>query len=150
MYYVKANNSSVVKFPYSIDDLKNDNPNTSFPVDVPTATLADWDVYPVEVNPKPDVAPDQDAVVNSMPDYVNEVWVLGWTVQQKTAQEIAQLADEVRAERNAKLTACDWTQLDDAPLTEAAKIVWQKYRQELRDVTSQAGFPTNVTWPEAP
>lgn len=150
MYYVKANESSVVKFPYSIDDLKNDNPNTSFPVDVPIATLADWDVYPVEVSPKPDVAPDQDAIANSMPDYVNGVWVLGWTVQQKTEQEIAQLADEVRAERNAKLTACDWTQLEDAPLTEAAKIVWQKYRQELRDVTSQAGFPTNVTWPEAP
>jgi len=150
MYYVKANNGSVVKFPYSIDDLKNDNPNTSFPVDIPIPTLADWDVYPVEVSPEPEIAPDQDAVLNSMPDYVSGVWVLGWTVQQKTAQEIAQLADEVRAERNAKLTACDWTQLDDAPLTEAAKIVWQEYRQALRDVTSQAGFPTNVTWPEAP
>ena len=150
MYYVKANNSSVVKFPYSIDDLKNDNSNTSFPVDVPVATLADWGVYPVEVSSKPDVAHDQDAVVNSMPDYADGAWVLGWTVQQKTDQEIAQLADEIRVERNAKLTACDWTQLDDAPLTEAAKIVWQEYRQSLRDVTSQVGFPTNVTWPETP
>lgn len=150
MYYVKANNSSVVKFPYSIDDLKNDNPNTSFPVDVPNSTLADWKVYPVQVGPKPEVNPDQDAVLKDMPDYVNNSWVLGWLVRSKTDQEIAQLADEVRAERNAKLTACDWTQLDDAPLTEAAKIVWQKYRQELRDVTSQAGFPTNVVWPEAP
>jgi len=150
MYYVKANEGSVVKFPYSIDDLKNDNPNTSFPVDMPAATLADWGVYPVEVSPKPDVAPDQDAVINTLPDYVNGAWVLGWTVQQKTEQEIAQLADEVRAERNAKLTACDWTQLDDAPVSIDRKRIWQEYRQELRGVTSQAGFPTNVTWPESP
>jgi len=150
MYYVKAEGSSVTKFPYSIDDLKNDNPNTSFPVDIPNSTLADWKVYPVQVGPKPEVNPDQDAVLKDMPDYINNGWVLGWLVKQKTDQEIAQLADEVRAERNAKLTACDWTQLDDAPLTEAAKIVWQNYRQALRDITSQSEFPINVVWPEAP
>ena len=150
MYYVKANNSSVVEFPYSIDDLKNDNPNTSFPVNVSNSTLEAWQVYPVEVSATPEVTADKKAVINDMPDYVNGTWILGWQIQQKTNQEIQQLADEVREERNSKLAACDWTQLSDAAITDEFKIVWQNYRQALRDITSQSEFPINVVWPETP
>lgn len=52
----------------------------------------------------------------------------------------------VRAERNAKLAASDWTQLPDAPVDHAA---WATYRQELRDVTNQSD-PFNIQWPVAP
>lgn len=52
----------------------------------------------------------------------------------------------VRAERNAKLAASDWTQLPDAPVDAAA---WAEYRQTLRDVTDQAD-PFNIVWPTAP
>jgi hypothetical protein len=57
----------------------------------------------------------------------------------------AEQAARVRAERNARLTACDWTQLADAPVDDLA---WATYRADLRDVPAQAGFPWNVTWPE--
>lgn len=53
----------------------------------------------------------------------------------------------VRQERNALLAASDWTQVADAPVDQAA---WATYRQELRDITSQATFPSEVTWPVAP
>lgn len=53
----------------------------------------------------------------------------------------------IRLERNAKLTACDWTQVADAPVDQAA---WARYRQSLRDVPSQSGFPNEVTWPVEP
>lgn len=56
-------------------------------------------------------------------------------------------AAAVRAERNAKLTVCDWTQLADAPVDDLA---WAIYRQALRDVPRQDGFPLNVVWPEPP
>lgn len=52
----------------------------------------------------------------------------------------------IRAERNAKLAACDWTQLPDAPVDAA---VWATYRQALRDITQQAD-PFNITWPTPP
>lgn len=52
----------------------------------------------------------------------------------------------VRAERNTKLAACDWTQLPDAPADTAA---WATYRQELRDITTQDD-PFNITWPSEP
>lgn len=57
------------------------------------------------------------------------------------------LEKPVRQERNALLAASDWTQVADAPVDQAA---WATYRQELRDITSQATFPSEVTWPVAP
>lgn len=57
---------------------------------------------------------------------------------------------QVRAQRNSLLTLCDWTQLPDAPLTEEQKQAWAEYRQALRDVPEQAGFPENVVWPSTP
>lgn len=57
---------------------------------------------------------------------------------------------EVRAERNARLLACDWTQMQDTPLDADVLVLWRNYRQALRDVPKQAGFPHNVVWPEAP
>ena len=56
-------------------------------------------------------------------------------------------AGQVRAERNDKLTASDWTQVADAPVD---KTVWATYRQALRDVTAQTGFPWTVEWPDKP
>ena len=56
-------------------------------------------------------------------------------------------AAEIRTERDAKLTESDWTQVADAPVDQAA---WATYRQELRDVPAQTGFPNEVTWPVAP
>ena len=53
----------------------------------------------------------------------------------------------VRSQRNALLLASDWTQLPDAPVDQAA---WAVYRQELRDVPDQVGFPASVVWPVAP
>ena len=45
------------------------------------------------------------------------------------------------------LSDCDWTQLADAPVNKEA---WATYRQALRDITTQEGFPFNVVFPEQP
>jgi hypothetical protein len=65
---------------------------------------------------------------------------------QITALEEAK-ASAIRSERNEKLSASDWTQVADAPVDKAA---WATYRQALRDITAQAGFPHNVIWPVKP
>lgn len=56
-------------------------------------------------------------------------------------------ARQVRSERNYRLVASDWTQVPDAPVDQTA---WAAYRQALRDVPQQDGFPYNITWPEVP
>ena len=63
------------------------------------------------------------------------------------AQKDAEQAKSVRQTRDAKLAECDWTQVEDAPVD---KAVWATYRQALRDVTAQTGFPWTVEWPVAP
>jgi hypothetical protein len=62
------------------------------------------------------------------------------------AKDAAQ-AESVRQQRTDKLKDSDWTQLADAPVDKAA---WAVYRQALRDITAQAGFPWDVQWPAQP
>ena len=66
------------------------------------------------------------------------------------ASKDAEQAKSVRTSRDDKLKDCDWTQLDDTPLSNTVKATWAIYRQALRDVTTQAGFPWTITWPDAP
>ena len=62
-------------------------------------------------------------------------------------ETLAEKAEVVRFHRNMYLSSCDWTQVADAPVDKAA---WAIYRQALRDITSQKGFPENVVWPTKP
>jgi hypothetical protein len=63
------------------------------------------------------------------------------------AMKDAEQAKSVRATRNDKLKDCDWTQVADAPVDQAA---WAAYRQALRDITGQEGFPWTIDWPTQP
>lgn len=64
------------------------------------------------------------------------------------AQNEVQMAwDDLRSRRDAMLSACDWTQVPDAPVDHAA---WAAYRQQLRDLPSVVDDPLNVLWPETP
>lgn len=56
-------------------------------------------------------------------------------------------AEAVREQRNINLTKSDWTQVADAPVNKQA---WATYRQSLRDIPSQPGFPWEVVWPVKP
>lgn len=63
------------------------------------------------------------------------------------AMKDAEQAKSVRTTRNDKLKDCDWTQLADST---ADKAAWATYRQALRDITQQSGFPWTIDWPDAP
>ena len=63
------------------------------------------------------------------------------------AMKDAEQATSVRNQRTEKLADCDWTQIADST---ADKATWATYRQALRDVPTQAGFPWTVTWPDVP
>ena len=139
-------------YPYSPSQLRRDNPQVSFPAgDIPAATLAEFGVYPVTSTPLPPYDQRTHRVVELLPVEQDKTWVQVWDLVELTAKEQAELAkqtaDDVRAERNQKLADCDWTQLADSVVDKAA---WATYRQALRDITSQAGFPWEVVWPEQP
>lgn len=80
------------------------------------------------------------------------VWVVDEPVWPSTVPAISvdEQASNHRKNRNGMLRESDWSMLPDAPLTVSQKSAWEKYRQELRDVTDQPGFPIEFTWPVAP
>lgn len=72
------------------------------------------------------------------------------TLTDRLAPSIAIQSEYARKVRNSRLSSCDWTMLADAPLTVPQKEAWQSYRQSLRDVPDQVGFPQNIVWPSSP
>lgn len=154
MAYVLAPNQTVQTFPYSVRQLRRDNPNVSFPSNTSEATLANWNVYPVADRPQPSFDPATENCNQVNPTLENGEWVTTWQVTTVDADEVAErLANEseaVRQDRNERLADCDWTQLNDSPLSSADKTAWATYRQNLRDLPSAAGFPFTMNWPEAP
>lgn len=77
--------------------------------------------------------------------FKNGAWVVV-----ASAPDVVKLSAEARAMRNSLIAQSDWTVLADAQLTAAQKTAWAAYRQALRDVTAQAGFPVGVVWPVKP
>lgn len=148
--YILAPVGAAAKYPYTLAELRRDNPNTSFPIDPDEATLAEWNVYPVEPTERP--AHDYTKnVVEDAPALRNGRWSQAWKMGDATLTEIEartkEKAAELRAERNSRLRQCDWTVLPDSPTDRG---VWTVYRQALRDITKQAAFPWGVTWPKEP
>ena len=165
MLLVKTANGQVEQFPYTLGDLRRDNPQTSFPKRIGDAILASYGVFHV----MPDAQPEHDPLVQTvvrddMPHretrakqaddlepadvnvgetYETGRWVIGYTVENKPQDQAEQA---VRSQRERLLADTDWMALSDNTMTEA----WASYRQALRDITGQAGFPYSVVWPTKP
>lgn len=72
--------------------------------------------------------------------------------EESEANALQQLIFETRAKRNNLLLNCDWIELPSASqrLTADKITEWSAYRQALRDVPQQSGFPSEVQWPTQP
>lgn len=152
--YIKVSGSNIT-YPYSINDLKLDNRNVTFPSissNIDENTLAQFYTYKV-------VAvglDDSDYTKNyeeGTPIQSGSVYVQNWLITSASAEEITEREniqwDEVRSERNRLLTECDWTQFQDTPISGSKLTEWQTYRQSLRDITTQTN-PFEITWPVKP
>ena len=87
---------------------------------------------PVNIPPKPGP--------HHVFDYTSKIW----------RQDFALAEAAVRQQRDQLIGKSDWTTLADVPLSEQARVQWATYRQALRDVTGQTGFPLSVIWPAMP
>lgn len=136
------------------DEIRQENPNTSFP-DVWTAQLIDnLGMDQVLDSPQPTITRYQIASRDGVEQDAKGNWVWKWVVvdmddEQKAAID-AQQAQAVRDTRNKRIADSDWTQLDDTPVGNAGKLAWASYRQALRDITAQPGFPWDIQWPTKP
>ena len=140
--------------------------NTSLPRVWDADTCAFLGVDPVLAAPKPEVTGYTQAIRNGATQDAKGNWVQAWSVvdmfsdttedgvtttkaEHETAYQAqlnATAAAGVRTTRDAKLAETDWTGMSD--VTMAAEMA--AYRQALRDITGQEGFPHTVTWPDKP
>lgn len=130
---------------------RSENPNTSFPQVLTSEIIDSFGYDPLLEGPQPTLIPPYQYAQRDGVEEVNGQWFTKYIAVEpdddgKAAMD-AEQAKRVREDRNKRLAECDWTQLSDAPVDAA---VWATYRQELRDVSAQPGFPHNVTWPEPP
>ena len=157
MLLIKTSNGQLEQFPYTLGDLRRDNPQTSFPKKIGDAILASYGIYHVI----PETEPDHDDLVqvltrdaephnnetaideDSGETYKTGRWMIGYTVKNKPQN---QAEANVRNNRDLLLVETDWMALSDVTLS----TEMSNYRQTLRDVTGQSGFPYNITWPTKP
>ena len=77
------------------------------------------------------------------PDYIKDS-------KQVKAERIERLDQTIRMQRDRLLTDTDWVVVKHNELGTPIPQEWLDYRQALRDITEQSGFPDNVEWPTAP
>jgi hypothetical protein len=148
------------------------HPNTSLPR-VWTADICEFlGIDPVLAAPAPAASGEykavnrngvvQDALGNwvfawverdMFADYVDEDGVTVTKASQEqayTARKDAEAATAARAERDKLIASCDWMAIKAFEGGTTVSTEWATYRQALRDVTDQAGFPNEITWPTQP
>jgi hypothetical protein len=143
--HLKLTNGTPAK--YTLGQLRRDNPQTSFPKLIPDDLLASYDVYPYT---RP-IAPEYDGLTHRLTDVVFEqvdgAWVLPYVVEQ---QPLEQAERNIRSRRDTLLQETDWIVIKSYERGQNIPAEWELYRQALRDITSQAGFPYSVEWPTKP
>ena len=149
MNYAKITNGAVEVFPASLDGLvalghlSSNAPTSDELAAAGVVEVAKFSgsIPKDKFNYKIDAIQQQDGT-----------WAESW-IQVETPPEIMQknidaTSQAVIYSRNELLQLSDWTQLPDAPISN--KQEWAVYRQALRDVPAQAGFPFEVNWPTRP
>jgi hypothetical protein len=154
--FAKIENNQVAEYPVTEFDIRARFPNTSFTTEFSSGLP---DGY-VRVQPAGQPAEDALKVITQgQPTLIDGVWTQTWVQSDKyTAEQIAaQQTDateakkqEVRDIRNSKLAETDWRIVKALESGQPQDFAWATYRQALRDVTAQSGFPWTVTWPDAP
>jgi hypothetical protein len=128
---------------YSLGQLLRDNPDKSFPESPSDALLADLNVYPYTIQAQPTFDHMTQVIASTGFSQIDGAWIKGWEVNNLSTEDAGR---NIRLHRDSLLQETDWMALNDNTMSPA----WASYRQALRDVTSQEGFPFSVTWPTKP
>lgn len=164
MNYAKiSSDGNIIAYPYTSQDFKSDNNNTTPRLPLDEAHIGTVDqlenntsIVRVEETSIPEITVYQ-TVEEGIPTINSDGnWVQVWNILEKSAEEIAEInsfeESKISNSRIKRLMESDWTQLPDAPLTDAQKSDYATYRQELRDLTTHANWPNleEADWPVDP
>lgn len=143
-----------VNYPIVDENFRMLFPNKTFPNMLTPASIIDTGFAIYEFSEQPNNG-RYEKVIEGVPRKAEDgrffqTWlVIEMTAEEKLNVDVAQ-ANKIRNERNIKLYRTDWVFAPDSPLNDTKKQQYVVYRQSLRDVPSQAGFPWDVQWPIEP
>ena len=150
--YLKVS-GSIITYPYSVQNLKNENPNTSFPTIIVDSLLESFNIYKVETKNSGYDSDDSKDVTEVTPTLSGSIYIQTYTISDADTETINKRREikwsEVRSGRDSLLSESDWTQFNDSPISGSTLTEWQTYRQSLRDITNQSD-PYDITWPNIP
>ena len=131
------NNGVVEKYPYTIGNLRRDNPHTSFPKRPPDEMLEDWNVYVVARTERPEANPITQNIGELTPELVNGKWTQMWAVWPASTEEIAEREERMIEEAKAARASAYAEEADPlffkAQRGEATTEEWEAKVQEIRD-----------------
>jgi len=143
--HLKLTNGTPAK--YTLGQLRRDNPQTSFPKLIPDDLLASYDVYPYTRPAVPDYESLSHRLTDGAFEQVNGAWSLPYVVEQLPQDQAER---NIRSRRDSLLQQTDWVVIMHTEKGTNIPLQWEVYRQALRDITAQAGFPYSVEWPTKP
>jgi len=148
MRYVQTNSETFVRhIPNEVENIQwNESTNTSVRR-LSEDQRVEFGVSPLKMVTPPFFDVDTQARAEGDAVFTDGVWVQNWIV---TAAPEDIKAFNIRKTRDAKLATSDWMVVKSAEGGTAVPSDWTTYRQGLRDVPAQAGFPNSITWPESP
>lgn len=151
--YALISSGTVVEFPLSLSKWRLDNPLISLPEYPTEEQLNEQGIYSVQSTPKSSNSYTLN-YQNTVVQNEDGIWVESWTETPASDEEIeertASKMIEVRQIRNKLLQETDWVSIKAKDDGEDVPTNWKTYRQSLRDITEQEGFPHNVVWPNKP
>lgn len=152
--FIKVENGAAVGEPFGLDQLQLLFPNTSFALPVDPKFLESLGYANYWQTTPPDNTSTHKAIevspVCAADGAFHQTWELTPKSEQELQTERALAAIKAREMRNKYLAESDWTQFADSPIAVEKKAAWAAYRQALRDVPVQVGFPNSIQWPVKP
>ena len=137
-------------------DLYYKYPNISFPKPLTPYVIDTYDLDAILEGAQPQTTPPYETAVRQGIEEIKGKWfkkyVIGPIFTNQEDEDSyrlridTQASESIRSTRNSLISKSDWMGCSDVVMSDE----WKEYRQELRDITTQEGFPHNIDWPDEP
>ena len=123
------------------------NKHTSFPRIIDEPLQDQFGIDMIFEGPQRQGPPPYSQTYRDGIECIKGKWYTKYSIRQQDKKQIDDnWAENIRKRRDQLIKESDWRAVSDRKLEPA----WKRYRQALRDITKQEGFPHDVEWPVDP
>lgn len=156
--YALIINEKVEEYPVTRANLQKHYPRVSFPKELTDKIYTDYGCVKIELTEQPPYNQDEGQLVQVDPEFSEGKWVQKWSfikfhdsvIAENLARKLSSAADAARQKRNTLLFQTDLDVIRSLEATNSIPENLKNYRQALRDLPAQEGFPSKITWPTKP